>query len=388
MKSKFRMFFPCYLAFFVNGAVVLLIGSILSFLMQEAGINYSVAGGFLSAFAIGNLAASFVYPFLAGKLGRKLSIVLMSSLIPISFVILTFVPPVAVIYVLLALAGIGRGSVSIINNAVVSDNTNGKPAALNMLHMTFAFGAFLAPFLTQVLVGAGYNWRVIVYIIVVAATCVCVSYSFMEIDYNWPKKSEKTGKTDKTFLKSVDFYVVGFLLFLYLGFENCVNGWFVTYFKNMGIMSDAYATNLVTITWIMIMLGRLTTAKLSGKIEKNKLILINCIATAVFFLILIATKNLTIITIAIVGLGYFLAGIYPTSVSSVGRVIKGSTMGMSMFLAISALGGIITPKIVGMVADHIGIVGAIVILLFNAGGMLLLAVINTVRARKELGQNA
>ena len=63
-------------------------------------------------------------------------------------------------------------------------------------------------------------------------------------------------------------------------------------------------------------------------------------------------------------------------------------MGMSMFLAISALGGIITPKIVGMVADHIGIVGAIVILLFNAGGMLLLAVINTVRARKELGQNA
>ena len=43
---------------FCNGAMVLLVGAILPYIIEEAGINYSVAGGFLSAFAIGNLLAS------------------------------------------------------------------------------------------------------------------------------------------------------------------------------------------------------------------------------------------------------------------------------------------------------------------------------------------
>ena len=38
------------------------------------------------------------------------------------------------------------------------------------------------------------------------------------------------------------FRLVLFLLFLYLGLENCVNGWFVTYLKSMDIMSSTYAT--------------------------------------------------------------------------------------------------------------------------------------------------
>lgn len=379
MNSKFRLFFPCYFAFFINGVMVLLIGAILPYLIEEAMISYSVAGGFLSAFAIGNLAASFVNPILAEKLGRKATIVSMSALIPISFIVITLIPPIPVIYIAFVLAGIGRGSVSIMNNAVVNDNTNGKPAALNLLHMTFACGALIAPFLTSVYIAIGFSWRAIVYTMVICSIAVTLLYAWMSMDYNWPEKSELTGQVDASFFKNVDFYIMGVLLFLYLGAENCVNGWFVTYFKSMGIMSNAYATNLVSITWIMVMIGRLTMAKISNRIDKTVLILMNCIATAGFFILLILTHNLTVITIAIAGLGFSLAGIYPTAVSSVGGIIKGSTMGMSMFLAIAALGGIITPKIVGMVADRVGMTAAILILVFNMAGMLVLAVVNLVR---------
>lgn len=45
-KSQFRLLFPCYFSFFVNGAMVLLVGAILPYIIEEAGINYSVAGGF------------------------------------------------------------------------------------------------------------------------------------------------------------------------------------------------------------------------------------------------------------------------------------------------------------------------------------------------------
>ena len=355
MKSKWKLFFPCYFAFFVNGAMVLLVGAILPYLIEEAGISYSVAGGLLSAFAIGNLLASFVNPPLAGKIGRKATIVSMSALIPLMWLIITWIPPVPVLYAAFVLLGIGRGSVSIINNAVVNDNSDGKPAALNLLHMTFAVGAFLSPFLTSLYIGAGMGWRAVAYTVVTGSALACLFYALMELDYNWPKESKKAQQENKeqskeTFYKNPVFYIMGFLLFLYLGLENCVNGWFVTYFKS--------------------------TAKLSTKIDKNKLIFSYCIATAAFFILLLATHNLAVITVAIAGLGFFFAGIYPTSVSSAGAVLKGSNTGMSMFLAIAALGGIVTPQIVGVLADSFGMTAAILVLLFNAAGMFVLSLVN------------
>lgn len=385
MKSKFKLLAPCYYAFFVNGMMVLLVGSILPYLIEEAGVNYSVAGGFLSAFAIGNLAASFINPLLVNKIGRKAATVIMSALIPISFLVITFVPPVPVIYAAFVCTGIGRGAVSIINNAVVNDNSDGRPAALNILHMVFAIGAFLAPFLTALYVQMGFNWRAVVYTIIVLSAFSVVGYALMNLNYEKEKADDSRideSQPQKAFYKNATFYICGFLLFLYLGLENCVNGWFVTYFKSMNIMSAAYASNLVSITWIMVMLGRLMTAKLSAKINKDKLILTYCIATAVFFILLISTHNLALITVAIAGLGFFFAGIYPTSVSSVGDVLRGSNTGMSMFLALSALGGIVTPQIVGIAADKVGLTAAIMVLAFNAAGMLILSAVNVVRRNR------
>ena len=47
-----------------------------------------------------------------------------------------------------------------------------------------------------------------------------------------------------------------------------------------------------------------------------------------------------------------------------------------MFLAIAALGGIVTPQIVGVLADSFGMTAAILVLLFNAAGMFVLSLVN------------
>ncbi len=394
IPDRFRLLFPCYFAFFVSGAMVLLVGTTLPYIIEEAGINYSVAGGLLSAFAIGNLLASFVNPVISRLIGRKRTIVMLSSLVPLSWFIVTLLPPVAVLYPVFVLLGIGRGSVSIINNAVVNDNSDGKTAALNLLHMTFAAGALLSPLLTSLYIGAGFGWRAVAYTIAAASVLATAGYAWMKITPGGYAGEEGTSAADTetgtgtgaetgtgagmgtenaVYYKNPVFYIMGFLLFLYLGLENCVNGWFVTYFKSMGIMSGTYATNLVSVTWIMVMLGRLATAKLSKVIDKNRLIFTYCIATAAFFLLLIATHNLYVITFAIAGLGFFFAGIYPTGVSCAGSVLKGSDTAMSMLLAIAALGGIITPQIVGILADYSGMAAAITVLLVNVAGMLILS---------------
>ncbi len=380
-NNKFRLFAPCYYAFFANGAMVLLVGSILPYIIAEAGINYSTAGSFLSAFAIGNLLASFLFPVVAGKIGRHKTIVTLSALVPISFAIITLIPPASVIFTALLLAGIGRGSVSIINNAVVSDNTGGKAAPLNLLHMVFAIGAFLAPFFMSLCIGAGFNWRVIVYAIITLTIGSTIGYAWMTIDYDEVRK-KGTGTKDFGFLKSTDFYVVTIVLFAYYGIENCVNGWFVTYFRDMGIMSEELAANMVSITWVMVMLGRLFTAAISTKVEKNQLIFVNSILTAISFVAMISTQNIIMIVISLMGLGFFMAGLYPTCVSSVGRILQGNTTGMSTFLAIIAIGGIIAPKIVGMMADMFGLTGAIAALVVNAAVMMVMSFVNVRLSKK------
>lgn len=377
MKHKIRKMLPCYYSFFTNGMMVLVIGAILPYLIAKEKLSYSVAGGFLSAIALGNLLASFVVPLLLIKFKRRMSIILLSSLIPIFLLIIISTSLVPVLYISFLLVGIGRGSVSIVNNTVANEN-DASASEINLLHTMFAIGAFLAPFLMVLYINCGLNWKYIMYTVIILSTISAFVFYYLPSNPNI-KVERKNNSKENNFFKNFDLIVISLILFFYLGVENCVNGWFVTYFKSSGIMSDAYATNLVSITWFLIMVGRLTNAYISTKLSKQKLILINCIFSIFFFLLLICTKNLVIITIAVAGLGFFFAGIYPTCIANACEFINGSTVGMSILLAISALGGIITPQIVGILADSIGISAAIGFLIISILLMGIFATINMIK---------
>ena len=395
MKGRIKDFLPCYFAFFVSGAMVLMVGAILPSIIKELGIGYAAAGGILTTFAVGNLIASFINPVLKKLLGHKACVISLTSLIPIAWLLVTLTHSLPLLYLLFFLIGIGRGTISIINNKMVNDKSAGRADALNFLHMSFAVGAFIAPFATQLLTNTELGWRLAVYIII--ACMILVIFAFISMDGYDSKQDSKTSETatkdlaadsepekKEPFYRSAIFYCIGLLLFFYLGLENCVNGWFVTYFKSMGIMSDNYASGLVSVTWVMVMIGRFATAKISQIIDKSKIEFIYCVATAVFFILMILTKNLTLITISIAGLGLFFAGIYPTGIAIAGKVLKGSNTGMSILLAMSALGGIITPQVVGIVADGMGMIGAVLLLTINIIGMFVTSIMAIFLAKKKM----
>mgnify|MGYP002513675258 FL=1 len=89
ITQKKSMFYRCYYGFLINGMVVLFIGSILPYLIRDTGISYGIAGGLLSAMAIGNLCASLLYPILSKKLGRKRTVVMLAALFPICLAAIT-----------------------------------------------------------------------------------------------------------------------------------------------------------------------------------------------------------------------------------------------------------------------------------------------------------
>lgn len=382
MKDRIHIkkFYPNYFSFFCQGAMVLLVGAILPDLIREANLSYTAAGTLLSAFAVGNLLASFVYPAYSKLVGRKPAILTAAILLPFILFSLTFVPPLWAMILLFILLGICRGCYSIINNAYINENSDGSAFALNILHMTFAIGAFTSPLVTSFFFNAGFTWRAIVYTIAIgtAISAVLITQLHLPNQIQKDSSSDDVEKSQKKFYKMPAFWISGLILFFYLGLENCVNGWFVTYFRSTGIMSDNYANSLVSFTWLAVLFGRLFTALISTKIKKQKIILTDCLATAAFFILLVSTKNLAVITTAIVGLGFFFAGIYATTIANAHSAISGSDLGTSMILAIAASGGIVAPQIVGSVADKIGLAGSIGILTVNVVAMIVFSVANKI----------
>ena len=388
-RIRIKKFYPNYFSFLCQGSMVLVIGAILPYLIEEANLSYTVAGTLLSAFAIGNFLASFVFPALEKFAGRKPAILITATVIPLALFAVTLIPPVWAMIALFTVLGICRGSNSIINNAYINENSDGSAFALNILHMTFAIGAFSAPLFASIFFNAGLGWKAIVYAIALASAVAVVFLTQLDlreknVTYTEAESSEAQnsaaglpGKKCR-FYKMPVFWISGIILFFYLGFENCINGWFVTYFRSTGIMSDTYANELVSFTWLAVLFGRLFTALISTKIKKQTIILADCLATAVFFILLVSTKNLALITLCIVGLGFFLAGIYATSISNAHAAIAGSDIGTSMLLAIAAFGGIVAPQIVGSVADKIGLVGSIGILTVNVTAMIVFSIVNKI----------
>lgn len=397
------VFRRCCYGYFVSGMVILSFGAIMPSLIAESGMNFATAGGLLSFMAIGNFLASFVFPAMAARFGLRSSISFWSFTIPIVLFLFSLLPPLAVMYALIFCIGLSRGSITIINNQAVNQVMEDPARYLNFLHCCFAIGAFSSPFLTACLIGFGFGWRTILYLLILLSASAAVCYFSMDYSLISAKKksnpnqaseaastqtasanssaSKNSGNLD--FLKNSDFLCIAFVLFFYLGIENSINGWFVTYLQNTGIMSATFATNMVSVTWLMIMAGRLVTAKISASVGRSRMIVIQTVGSTAFFFLLTHATTLPLVTVALVGLGFFLAGIYPTCIAEGGQYIVGSTLGMSILTAVSALGGILTPALIGWIADRSGMTAAIGTLSVNVFLMILLGLRNSFRAARK-----
>lgn len=380
-RKETLIFVRCCYSYAVSGMSILVIGAILPSIILEADINFATAGGLLSMLAIGNLLASFVYPLISARLGHRLAICLMTACVPGAFLSMTFLPSMNIMYVLMLLLGIAKGSITIINNNICNIITNNSGRMMNLLHCSYAVGAFTAPFMAAMLILLGFGWRSMIYILIFISASSVLSYALIDFHMIADRISKaacetqrSAGSEQRIFLKSFDFYCIGFLLFFYLGIENCINGWFVTYLQSTGIMTEAYAAVMVSVTWLFIMIGRLTCAALNKRLHQSALLLINAAGSSVCFFVLITSSSLALITAALIGLGFFLAGIYPGCMAMAGPYVHGSTLGISLLTAISALGGIITPQFVGSVADQIGMASAITLASVNVIIMLALSI--------------
>ncbi|HLR34432.1 MAG TPA: MFS transporter [Tissierellales bacterium] len=385
-KSQKKILAGCFYAFFINGITALIIGAIMPAILADLNMGYNQGGMLLSLQSAGNLLASFLGGIVSVYLGRKNAIVALSSMTAIGFAGMTITKSPVFLLIPFFLTGIGRGSVTNMSNTIVNDVGDGEPGPLNILHTFFAVGAFMAPFFASWSFNMGLSWRFILRVVSILGLLMVFVYSRMDIDNTRVKTGEKKEKEKISleFLKNIDFYLSSGILFFYVGVEYAVNGWIVTYLKDTGIMSTSLAQKVLSILWIIIIFGRLFSAYISKTVDKKTILLASSIGTMVFFGLFLISSSIWAIVACILGLGFCLSGIYPTTISNVGSVLKESSLAMGALLGVAGLGGILMPYITGVVAEKVGIAGGMVAISIAVILMFLCTLANKLRPAKAV----
>jgi fucose permease len=389
-KTEKWIYTGCFYAFAVSGMLTLMMGAIMPMLLTHFNLGYDGGGRLLSSHSIGNLASGLFSGLIAVHLGRKRSIIMLSLLFVLGYAGMLITKSPTILIFMFLLTGLGRGSISNINNTIVNEASNGSPGKLNLLHMFYAVGAFLAPLMTSYMVSRGLGWKFPVATVTFLGITMVLTFAAMRIDNSKKvqgkkdnkvkevKKEDSVEKGEKAigFYKNVDFYIAGGLLFFYLCVETSLNGWIVTYLQDTGIMSTSLAQTVLSIMWIIIIAGRLFCAYISQRFNTKNIILSSAIGSVIFFILFLISTNTWAIIVCVLGLGFCLAGVYPTTIANVGNIIKGSGLAMGVLLAIAGLGAIIMPYITGLVAEKSGITGGMVAISVAVVFMFVFALIN------------
>ena len=357
---KKKQFILCCGAFIANGMLALSTGSLLPFLREANGLDYAFCGLIVSLHSVGNLISGFFAGTLAVMIGRKKSILLFETFFPISVLLMLSGNRPLLAFAFLA-TGLARGACSNYCNVKINSIAPGIAWVLNCLHACFAVGAFVFPLVLMLFTRAnnGY-WVYACWFLTIVGVIAWILYFIIPEDDDKKTDSGETDAKDKVretlgFFKEPLFYICTATLFFYLCAETGVIGWMITYFKDTGLLNPNLSQVTASILWIMILAGRLTVAWLSTKYRKENLLPAMGIGIVVFFLVLIISKTTAPIIIGIMGFGYSMAGIYATTVSFAGDIIKKYNLAWSFILTIASLGSIIMPAIIGLIAENYGI---------------------------------
>ena len=354
-KEKKKQLVICYIVFICNGMLALSIGSLMPFISEARGLDYVMAGMLVSLHSVGNFLSSFFAGALAEKIGRKRSILIFNAMFAASYAMILLTGNLSILIVAFFMTGLARGATSNFCNTVINNLAPGKAGIINGLHAMFSVGAFMFPILLMVFTkNASENWIYASLYMLIIGVISWVLYFLIPMDgLVIPKKEKKAANYG--FFKESLLYLVFATLFFYLCAEQGVIGWLVTYFKDTGLLSPALAQLMASVQWIMILAGRVTTAGLSAKVRTDRLLPFMSVGLVIFFIILILSKSTGMIVFGMMGFGFSMAGIYPTTVSFAGKLIQKYSLAWSFILTFASLGSILMPSVIGRIAKVSGI---------------------------------
>ena len=199
------------------------------------------------------------------------------------------------------------------NQFILASKVRNKERIITIFLTFYPIGAFIAPFISSLIISAGFNWRFIYYIVIFMIAINIILYVSL---LGRKSKSAAIQNEEKFPLREIFTILVFLAVFFYCSSETIVATWTPTFLglaRNLSMQPASLALNLF---WLFVIIGRLIILIIAGRVKSVKIMVfistlavISMLAFSFFY-----NKYIIFVLISIAGLGY--SALFPLLISS------------------------------------------------------------------------
>ena len=304
-----------------------------------------------AGFTIGTALTSRVLDRVAGH--QVLGVAQVAA--AVLLVLVPLAPQFPLLLAILALSGCAMGFINATaNTLLVWVHRGGVGPYMNGMHFFFGVGAFAGPFIVAQVVGLpeGYRW------VFWAVAGIGVLGSLRVLSLGETPQSEQHTDQAEGNSRHLELPIIissALFLFFYVGAEVAFGGWVFTYAITLKLAGAAEAAYLTSAFWGSFTIGRLISIPMATRLTAQKTILASLAGCLILLAgaILLPGSN-AILWVLAVGLGLFMAPIWPTGYTLAGQSVKFTARVSGMILLGDSLGGMVLPWLSGHVIEQAG----------------------------------
>jgi FHS family Na+ dependent glucose MFS transporter 1 len=314
------------------------------------------------------------------------------ALILCSLAVLIFLIPVVSLYWLLIavflLLGGMLGSMEVGSNTLLVWLLGKKVGPfMNALHFFFGVGAFISPLIVARAMAVSGDIRYAYWFLALAAIPVALWLGRL------PGPDAPVGATAIR-ISQANYLLVtllSLLLFLYVAAEVSYGGWIFTYtVGQFGVQMAGTAAILTSAFWGALTFGRLVSIPLAVRLKSSTVLigdLLGCLLS--IGLIAVNPTSLPAIWMGTLGLGFFMAAFFPTTVTYAGERMQINAKINGWLFVGAGAGGMILPWMIGQLFESSGPEVVITLILADilvALGVLVIVLLLPARAVQPVAQ--
>jgi fucose permease len=193
-----------------------------------------------------------------------------------------------------------------------------------------------------------------------------------------------TGGRAFAIARSPLFLVPALLVFLYVGTEQSVWDWQVTYFMRTLNMTSVDAARVLSVFPVAIMIGRLVNNRLLMRLSPLPVLLASTAGATICFATALVAPSGAVGASALLAAGLLMASIFPTTLGVVsGRFASASGTAMGLAITCGWFGSMAISPLFGFVAQRAGFARGYLVIVGGAAAMVLTALVLRAQTRRE-----
>ena len=374
MFNKRVVFWSACAGMLLFGICIITLGSVVADLRLKLDLDEISAGTLFTILPIGIIAGSLLFGPIADRNGYKLLLAVSAIIMAAGFFGIAYTASEFFLKIFILLIGLGGGAINGATNALVSDiSETGKGANISLLGVFYGVGALGMPLILALLRNI-MNFEIIVASVGMLTLLTAIFYFMIKFPPPKQIKSVPFSETIKL-VKNKMLLLIAFFLFFQSGYEGIINNWTTTYMISNLAVEQSSALYALTLFVAGLVAMRLLIGSLFRSFTPTKLLVISFGLTIAGLLILKLSHSYSLSVSGLVLLGAGLAGGFPIMLGIAGNLfadLSGTAFSILFFIALT--GNTVINFLMGLVAQHFGVIHLITFALAETIIMIFIAV--------------